>query len=612
MWILLFALLAQSPADRVILEAEQAREAGVPALRRALASPEAHTQRRAARALGRLENPAHQDALVPLLHSADATVRLAAASALVQMRAPFDYAALLKTEADSPVRQVLYEAIGRAKPAGEDAEALLAKGLADGSARGLEALFRLNRQRHPSAATLASLHAAFSSQTSEQTRELILLTMNAAGDHDAATLAMALQDPGPLVRRLAVTGMGKWVDDPSPLVRYEALRVAKSCEHAAAAVGDASEHVALEAVDLLGSLHCDAKTLTPLLTSPRSWRIRAHALVSLAAVDSDQARAALPGAVASPVWQARAWAAIAAKKLGDTTALSKLARDVEPNVAIAALTTPADADRALSSSHNGLVLAGAERLKNAPDLPAHLAPLTAAFRRLTATGVMNSRDPRLAILNRIGEAAQPATDSLLRGALSDRDPAIATLAAQFLTKRTGAPVQPVTTKLPIPPLPPAAYIQALEGATARITLRGLGILTMNLLTDEAPVTVATFAQLAEAGRYNGLTLHRVVPNFVLQGGSPGADEYDGRIPHFLRDEPGLARNVRGSIGISTRGRDTGDAQIYFNLIDNFRLDRDYPVMATMRDGFDVMDRAQEGDVIERIEILRKPAVRGIN
>ena len=73
----------------------------------------------------------------------------------------------------------------------------------------------------------------------------------------------------------------------------------------------------------------------------------------------------------------------------------------------------------------------------------------------------------------------------------------------------------------------------------------------------------------------------------------------------MRDELGFARNARGTIGISTRGRDTGDGQIYFNLVDNVRLDRDYTVMARMVTGFDVMDRIQEGDVIERIEILRR-------
>src|SRR5438067_1354390 len=77
--------------------------------------------------------------------------------------------------------------------------------------------------------------------------------------------------------------------------------------------------------------------------------------------------------------------------------------------------------------------------------------------------------------------------------------------------------------------------------------------------------------------YDGLTFHRVLPNFVIQGGSPGANEYVGDGP-FMRDEVGRS-NTRGTVGISTRGRDTGDAQIFINLVDNQRLDHEYTVIA---------------------------------
>jgi hypothetical protein len=98
---------------------------------------------------------------------------------------------------------------------------------------------------------------------------------------------------------------------------------------------------------------------------------------------------------------------------------------------------------------------------------------------------------------------------------------------------------PQTTRLPIPALPPTEYIRGLTGATVRITMRGLGTMTLDLLAGEAPVTVAVFAQLADAGKYNGPMFHRIVPNFVIQGGSPGADEYDGRSREFLRGRIGL-------------------------------------------------------------------------
>jgi len=260
--------------------------------------------------------------------------------------------------------------------------------------------------------------------------------------------------------------------------------------------------------------------------------------------------------------------------------------------------------RVLRSEHAGLLLAAAGQLKGAPDLRERLPRLVSAFNRLTADGSMTVRDPRVEILTRIGEVSDTGTNALLRDALHDRDPAIAALAARILSARTGATVSAGTMQLPIPPIPPASYIRALQGASARITMKGLGTMTVDLLTEDAPVTVGVFAQLAESGQYDGLTFHRIVPNFVIQGGSPGADEYDGRTREFLRDEVGFARNARGTIGISTRGRDTGDGQIYFNLVNNVRLDRDYTVMATMRTGLDVMDNIQAGDIIERIEIVR--------
>jgi cyclophilin family peptidyl-prolyl cis-trans isomerase len=61
--------------------------------------------------------------------------------------------------------------------------------------------------------------------------------------------------------------------------------------------------------------------------------------------------------------------------------------------------------------------------------------------------------------------------------------------------------------------------------------------------------------------------------------------------------------VRGAVGISTRGRDTGDGQIFIDCVDNPRLDHDYTVFAQALNGIEVIDRILEGDVIERVEII---------
>ena len=131
---------------------------------------------------------------------------------------------------------------------------------------------------------------------------------------------------------------------------------------------------------------------------------------------------------------------------------------------------------------------------------------------------------------------------------------------------------------------------------------GGGVFELRLFGDEAPATVERFVTLAGQGYYNGLTFHRVATNFVIQGGSPGANEYVGN-ERFMRDELGLRSHERGTLGISTRGRDTGDAQIFVNLIDNWRLDHDYTVFAEVVRGMDVVDAVLEGDVIRSIEIL---------
>ncbi len=76
-------------------------------------------------------------------------------------------------------------------------------------------------------------------------------------------------------------------------------------------------------------------------------------------------------------------------------------------------------------------------------------------------------------------------------------------------------------------------------------------------------------------------------------------------PGYLRDEVSALSHLRGTLGISTRGRDTGDSQIFVNLIDNFRLDHNYTVFARVIEGMEIVDTIQEGDVFEEVVIARR-------
>lgn len=612
--MLLFVLLLffQTPQEHRIQEIEHSRSREVGALLEGAKSPDPKVQRLAVRALGRLERSGNREAILPLLRAKDPAVRKEAVTALGQIGAAHDWRSLLREEGDAEVRAAIYETIGRVLPVAGESESLLLEGLSDrdagarvGAAKGLESLFRLNREKQkPAAETLGALRRALRENESATLRELALLILNAANGGDFETYAIALKDPSPQVRRLAVLGSKQWVEDPDPMVRYEALKVAGNCERAARAVEDRSAHVALLAVDQLGLRKCDA-ALIARLTESADWRVRSRALVSLAMVDANAARARLAKFAADPIWQSRAYAALAAKRIGDDATLARLAKDAHPNVAIAALHTPEEARRALASRHYGLVLEAARFLKGNAAPGASIPPLLAALRRLTSEKRATSRDPRMEILERLAEIGDKRAAGALRGLVSDLDPAIAGRAAALLSTWTGTKVEARTTRYVHPPFPPAAFLRGLQGATAEITMKGLGQFTIQLFPDEAPATVATFAELADRGYYNGLTFHRIVPNFVIQGGSPGANEYDGIGP-FMPDEVGTRSHARGTLGISTRGRDTGDAQIFVNLIDNFRLDHQYTVFAQVIAGLEIVDRVQEGDVMASVRIRRRP------
>jgi len=591
-----------------VLAAEYLREAGVPVLAAALQSPDTLIQRLAVRAIGRLENAKHAGLIEPLLASPRATVRMAVIDADAQMHAPI-VSNVLVGEKDPAVRGEWYAATGRAISASVESEEELVHGLAEpspitkrGAARGLESMIRLNAKSfHPSPETIAELRRTVIQTPDSELRLLAMLALFAAHDRDSLSIAAALGDTSAQVRATAVLVGRVWRDDPSPIVRVEALLVAATCERAAAAARDTSETVALLAIDQMGKLKCGAALLRPWLTPSTSWRRRAHATVSLAKTDPSAAHTAVRALAASPVWQARAWAAQAARVIDDRPTLTELARDTAPNVVIAAMTTPAEALRALGRDHAGLVLAASQLLaKSTPFDTSWSAPLRASFARLAKAHGVTWRDPRVGIIKAM-RGTDTATLLWLAERLYDADPAVARAAADQIKVVGGPDVEPVTRTYAPPPFPSEQALTALDGATAAITIRGKGAMTIRFDTDVAPMTVYTFAKLATSGRYNGNTIHRIVPDFLVQGGSPGADEYDPVASTFMRDEVG-GKNRRGTIGISTRGRDTGDGQIYINLIDNPRLDGDYTVFGSVVAGLDVVDRIEEGDVVDSVVI----------
>jgi len=195
----------------------------------------------------------------------------------------------------------------------------------------------------------------------------------------------------------------------------------------------------------------------------------------------------------------------------------------------------------------------------------------------------------------------------------DVDDAVADEAARLLARLSGdggpaakpraAPARPGAK--PSPSVVTAADFKRLLGARARISVRGVGTFELALLTLEAPETVMRFARLAESGYYDGLTIDRILPNFVLQTRVPGlhASVEPDVDPVYAHDELSAWPHVRGSLALSSDGRQPGEAQLFLDLVDNPGFDYQYTVFAHTLNGFDVVDALLEGDVIDKIEIL---------
>ncbi len=600
------SLLVGWPLDYPLLGVEDARGDARP-LVEALESDDRAVVRQAIRALGRFERPELGDSILPFLAAPEPEIRTEAANALAQMKAPSKLSPYLERERDPDVRSALYEALGRLD---EASEAAFLTGLSEedtvrrAAMKGLERFLRSNEVA-PSKTAVAAIRKVARDSRDAATRELALLTLNRAGDADPETLHAALADPNPGVRRLAVAGLKEWHDDPSYIVRYEGLRAAGDCRRAEVSISDSSEHVALLAIDLLGK-GCSAEALEKILAEPGGWRRPAHALVSLAQVAPEKARSALARFAAHPVWQARVYAARAAKVLNDGEVLARLRTDESPNVVAEALVTPEDALSALATAtdHYGLLMAALPLLSDW-DGGGRTAPvLLETLARVTAQKRYTSRDPRRLLLDRLREIGSASDAETLAYLLADYDPFIARHAADVMREKTGKDVEPKTLRFAPDPLPSEKTLRSLRGARAVVRMKEAGEFRIELLPEAAPLTVVKFAELAESGYYDGLTFHRIVPDFVIQGGSPGANEYVGT-PGYMRDEVSLLSHERGTLGISTRGRDTGDGQIFVNLVDNFRLDHDYTVFARVDEGMETVDAIQEGDTIESIAVVRQ-------
>lgn len=202
-----------------------------------------------------------------------------------------------------------------------------------------------------------------------------------------------------------------------------------------------------------------------------------------------------------------------------------------------------------------------------------------------------------------GYGAAEAVETLKLG-LTDREWAVRVRAAELLTRlepsgdhRTA--IRPVpapgaggydSPALIAPDFSPHVFVETAKGT-----------IEFELAVLDAPQTSRNFTALARKGFFNGLAIHRVVPNFVVQGGDSRGDG-EGGPGYAIRDELNERPFLRGTVGMALSWADTGGSQFFIMHSPAPHLDARYTAFGHVVNGMDVVDRIQQGDVIQRIRV----------
>ena len=133
-----------------------------------------------------------------------------------------------------------------------------------------------------------------------------------------------------------------------------------------------------------------------------------------------------------------------------------------------------------------------------------------------------------------------------------------------------------------------------------------GLMKVSFYNDDAPNTVKNFVDLAQKGYYDGLTFHRVIPDFVIQGGCPNGTGAGGPGYHIECELDGdNQHHERGVLSMAHAGRNTGGSQFFIchSRNNTSHLDRNHTCFGKVTDGLDVIDDIRAGDKIEKVVIL---------
>ena len=548
----------------------------VPTLVKSLADPDAETASEAALALGRLGGAAAEEALLAALRAPAGPGAGAALALFRSPAAPVPELGEALSARDPALRRAAAYSLSRSPRAGS--AGLLRPLLADPdpeivgwAARGLGIL-----ADEASAAGLAALAAGTAPGPAIQA----LLALDRLGARSLAKaegreagLARA-RDAHPGVSQAALTLLRRSAADPEVAALLESV----------ARGGGRRGGVAL--ASLAAGDAARAFALAFPAGNPAPLDLRLGAAEALPLLPPDAPPALLDALLADPAPRVR------------MEAISRLPRAAVPSLAGPlgrALTDPDGAVKAAALDAAVPLAAGASAD------PTVREAWRAAYDAALASGEPDVVASALDAAASLAEGACP----LLAARRDDPDDLVRARARRLLAEKCGEDpaaflFRPMRTRLARSDYARLARLAETGRLVATVeTTRGR--FEIELLPDEAPMTVDGFAALARKGFFDGTTIHRVVPDFVVQAGDPRGDGTGG--PGWaLRDELNPRPYVRGTVGMALSGPDTGGSQWFVTLSRQPHLDGAYTVFGEVRSGMEVVERIEQNDRLLSVRV----------
>ena len=646
------------PAQVILVPATKGRPAIVAPpppsdLMRLLNDEEARTRRRAALALGRVGLPEAVPALQQALGDAEFEVRQMAAFALGLIGDASARPALLNALKDSEpiVQGRAAEALGSIGDRNDAAAiaAMVRTSIQGGALNtvmpddlgwplappveavrlGLYALVRLGSYEALATSAINPNGAPVSAWWP------IAFALGRSGDARAVpALTVLLQTPGRFTAAFAARGLGalkaqnaaaalRDIADKrqrDPAVVIEAIRALAAIRDMPSsrvferivAESESNPTLRLEAANALAGLHApESLDFIVDLMSDSAPAIRGAAIRALAAIDSETFLTTLSGMDPDRDWTVRTAQAEALAMLPGAQGQARLVamlqdRDqrVIPAVlrALVAAKAP-DAERLLINqlkADDFVVRTAAANSLASLKATGAVPALVDAYR---ATAGDSTYVARAAILTAVNTIDPAAARSLLQDALQDKDWAVRVKAAMLLRDQgvtdTAATIRPA----PVRPMDDATrqFLVAPQFSPHAFIQLDRGTIELELAITDAPLTVANFIDLAHKGFFNGVAIHRVVPDFVVQDGDPRGDGEGG--PGFtIRDELNQLPYLRGTVGMALDWKDTGGSQFFITHSPQPHLDARYTTFGRVVNGIELVDRIEPGDVIRRVQI----------